>query len=108
MTPFQIFIIILMCVLGTQLTRWLPFLIFSPGKPTPKFISYLGKVLPGAVFGMLVVYCLKNVDFLSGNHGLAEIIGILATVLIHIWKRNFFLSLAVGTGIYLIVLNVFF
>ena len=59
-----------------MLTRFLPFLLFPAGKPTPKYIQYLGRVLPAAVFGMLVVYCLKNVQILSGSHGLPEAIAI--------------------------------
>ena len=67
MTIPQQIITIAICVLGTMLTRFLPFLIFSSKKPTPKYIVYLGKALPCAVFGMLVVYCLKNVSILSGT-----------------------------------------
>ncbi len=59
-----------LCVLSTMLTRFLPFFIFRENQETPAFIRYIGKFLPSAVFGMLVIYCLKNVSFLSGNHGL--------------------------------------
>lgn len=108
MTTLQRIIIILMCVLGTQLTRWLPFLVFSSDKPTPKFVTYLGKALPGAVFGMLVVYCLKNVNILSGNHALPELIGIAVTSLVHIWKKNFFFSIIAGTAVYMLLINLVF
>ena len=74
--------------LGTMLTRFLPFLIFPAGKQTPKFIQYLGKALPGAVFGLLVVYCLKNVSFLSGSHGLPEAIAIGLVIALHLWKKQ--------------------
>ena len=68
MTLTQQILTIAMGVLGTALTRFLPFLIFPSGKPTPKYIQYLGRFLPAAVFGLLVVYCLRNVDLLSGSH----------------------------------------
>ena len=76
MTISEQIITIVICVLGTMLTRFLPFLVFSSKKPTPKYIVYLGKALPCAVFGMLVVYCLKNVSLLSGTHGIPELIAI--------------------------------
>ena len=75
-------------VLGTMLTRFLPFLLFPAGKPTPRYVQYLGKALPGAVFGLLVVYCLKNVSPLSGSHGLPELIAILVVAGLHLWKRR--------------------
>ena len=65
MTLSEQLITIAMVILGTALTRFLPFLIFPAGKPTPKYIQYLGKVLPAAVFGLLVVYCLRNVNLFS-------------------------------------------
>ena len=68
MTHFQQIVIIAACALATMITRFLPFFIFSEKRPTPRFIMYLGKALPSAVFGMLVVYCLKNVDVLHGMH----------------------------------------
>ena len=70
MTLSQEIITIGMVVLGTALTRYLPFLLFPAGKPTPKYIQYLGKVLPGAVFGLLVIYSLRNVSLFSGSHGI--------------------------------------
>ena len=74
MTTAQRIITIAVVVFGTMLTRFIPFIVFPAGKPTPKYIQYLGKVLPGAVFGMLVIYCLKNVSIFSGSHGLPELI----------------------------------
>lgn len=97
-----------MVVLGTMLTRFLPFLVFPSGKPTPKYIQYLGKVLPGAVFGMLIIYCLKNVSILEGNHGIPEAIGILVTVILHKWKRQMLLSIAGGTICYMLLLQLAF
>ncbi len=95
-------------VLGTMLTRFLPFLFFPPGKETPKYVQYLGKVLPAAVFGMLVIYCLKNVDFLGGSHGLPELIAMAVTVGIHLWKRQMLLSIAGGTFCYMAMVQFLF
>lgn len=106
MTSQQQIITIAILALMTVLTRALPFLIFPAGKPTPKYIQYLGKALPLAVFGMLVVYCLKDVQWLEGMHGIPEIAGILATALVHIWRRQLFLSMAVGTALYMILIRV--
>lgn len=84
MTVSQQIITIAMVVLGTMITRFLPFLVFPAGKETPKFVQYLGKYLPGAVFGLLVVYCLKNVNILTGSHGLPELISIIIVIGLHI------------------------
>jgi len=87
---------------------FLPFLIFREGKPTPKYIQYLGSALPSAIFGMLVVYCLKDVNILSGSHGLPEAIGILATVGLHFWQHKMLLSIAGGTAVYMLLLHFVF
>ena len=102
MTVWQQVITIGLCVAGTMLTRFLPFLIFKEDRKTPGFVQYIGKYLPSAVFGMLVVYCLKNVDVLEGNRGLPELIAILATGALHVWKRQMLLSIAGGTVCYMI------
>ena len=108
MTVTQTLIIILMCIIGTVVMRALPFLLFSSKKSTPKYIQYLGGALPGAVFAMLVVYCLKNVSPLSWPHGLPEIISICVVTLTHLWKRNVMLSIAVGTVIYMLLVQFIF
>lgn len=95
-------------VLGTMLTRFLPFLLFPAGKATPRYVQYLGKALPGAVFGLLVVYCLKNVSLLSGSHGLPELIAILAVAGLHLWKRQMLLSIAGGTICYMLLVQLVF
>ena len=95
-------------VLATMLTRFLPFLVFPPGKPTPKYVQYLGKVLPSAVFGFLVVFCLKNVTLLSGSHGIPEAIAIAVVVLLHTWKRQLLLSIAGGTLCYMLLVQLVF
>lgn len=105
--PQQV-ITIALCVFGTMATRFLPFLLFSSKKPTPKYIQYLGNALPSAICGMLVVYCLKNVEVLSGSRGLPECIAILAVVGIHLWKRQMLLSIAGGTVCYMALVQFVF
>lgn len=100
--------IILLCVLATLLTRFLPFLIFSENKPTPKLIQFLGNALPSACFAFLIIYCLKDVSILSDSHGIPELISILVTAGIHLWRKNMFLSMAAGTVCYMILIqNIF-
>ena len=108
MTLAQRIITIAMCSLATLLTRFLPFLIFSPQRPTPKYVQYLGKALPAAIFGMLVVYCLKNVSFLTGTHGLPELIAIAVTAGLHLWKRQMLVSIAAGTVCYMLLVQLVF
>ncbi len=108
MTLTQRIITIAVIVLATMLTRFLPFLLFPAGKPTPKYLQYLGKVLPAAVFGLLVVYCLKNVDILSGSHGIPEAIAIAAVVGLHLWKKQMLLSIAGGTILYMLLVQFVF
>ena len=105
--PEQI-ITIAMCVLGTMATRFLPFLIFSEKRPTPRYVQYLGRALPAAIFGMLVVYCLRNVDLTAGVHGLPELIAIALTVALHLWKRQMLLSIAGGTVCYMLLVQLVF
>ncbi|MCK3657557.1 branched-chain amino acid ABC transporter [Pasteurellaceae bacterium Pebbles2] len=88
-------------VLGVQFCRWLPFWLFPANRPIPEYIRYLGKVLPAAMFGMLVVYCYKNIDVFSGHHGLPDFIAGLLTLALHLWKKNMFLSIAAGTIFYM-------
>ena len=108
MTLTQQIITIGLCILGTLITRFLPFLVFSENRRTPPFILYLGKYLAPAVFGMLVIYCLRNVSFLHGTHGLPELIAIGATVLLHLWKRQMLISIAGGTLCYMLLIHYVF
>ena len=108
MTLIQQMIMIGVVVFGTMLTRFLPFLLFPSGKPTPKYIQYLGKVLPSAVFGLLVVYCLKNVNLLTGSHGLPEAISIAVVIALHLWKKQMLLSIAGGTVCYMLLVQFVF
>lgn len=103
MTRLQQIITISMVILGTVLTRFLPFFLFPSGKPTPKYIQYLGKVLPPAVFGLLVIYCLKNVSIFTGSHGIPELLAIALVAALHMWKRQMLLSIAGGTLFYMLL-----
>ena len=107
MTTLQQVFTIGLCALATMMTRFVPFLLFS-GRETPKYIQYLGKALPGAIFGMLVVYCLKGVNPMVYSHGLPELIAILLTVALHLWKRQMLLSIAGGTVCYMLLLQLVF
>ncbi|BDF59764.1 branched-chain amino acid transport protein AzlD [Christensenellaceae bacterium] len=108
MTVAQQAITIGMVVLGTLITRFLPFLVFPADKPTPKFIQYLGKVLPAAVLGLLVIYCLRDVSIFTGNRGIPEAICIAVVAALHVWKRQMLLSIAAGTILYMILIQVVF
>ena len=108
MTFTEQIITIAMVVLGTMITRFLPFIIFPAGKPTPKYVKYLGKVLPPAVFGMLIIYCLKNVSIFTGSHGIPELIAIAVVVGLHAWKRQMLISIAGGTIVYMLLVQLVF
>ena len=108
MTLTQSILTVFMVVLGTVTTRFLPFILFPASKMPPRFIQYLGKVLPSAVIGLLVIYCLKNVSFISGSHGLPELIAILCIVLLYIWKKNMLLCIGLGTVIYMALVQFVF
>ena len=98
--------IIAVTAVVTALIRFSPFLIFHKG--TPKPILYLGKVLPHAVMGMLVVYCLKNTSFISAPFGVPELLAILFVVIVHKWRHNTLLSVAGGTICYMLLVQVVF
>lgn len=107
MTLWQQVLTIAAVVLGTMTTRFLPFLLFPEGKQPPAFVRYLGTVLPAAVMGLLVIFCLKDAIFTTW-HGLPEIIAILAVGLLHRWKKNIFLSIAGGTILYMVLVQQVF
>ncbi|HIU03736.1 MAG TPA: branched-chain amino acid transporter permease [Candidatus Onthocola gallistercoris] len=108
MTLTEQMITIGMVVLGTAITRFLPFIVFPGDKPTPKYVQYLGKVLPAAVFGLLVIYCLRNVSIFSGSRGIPELISILLVIILHMWKRQMLLSIAGGTVCYMLLVQLVF
>lgn len=108
MTLTQQVITVAMVVLGTAVTRFLPFLLFPAGKKTPEYIRYLGRVLPAAVFGLLVIYSLKDVEILSGSHGIPELISIAVVAALHVWKRQMLVSIAGGTVCYMVLVQMVF
>ena len=88
--------------------RFLPFLFFGEKRETPKLITYLGQVLPYAIMGMLVVYCLKGITPLDYPYALPELLACAAVVVLHLWKRNTLLSIAGGTALYMLLVQVVF
>ncbi|WP_455599042.1 branched-chain amino acid transporter permease [Cloacibacillus sp.] len=108
MTVFEQAAVVTAVVLGTVTTRFLPFLIFPAGRKTPEYIQYLGRMLPPAALGMLVVYCLKDVSLFSGTHGIPEAISIAVVTALHFWKRAMLLSIAGGTAVYMLLVQFVF
>ena len=109
MTTVQMGITIAVCTAATMLTRFLPFLIFSfKDQDPPEVVRYLGRVLPAAIFGMLIVYCLRNVTPLSGSHGIPEAIAIAVTVALHKWKHQTLVSIAGGSVCYVLLVQLVF
>ena len=99
---------IAVCALVTAGLRFLPFLIFGENRKTPEIVAYLGKVLPFAIMGMLVVYCLKDVSIISAPFGIPEAIGCAVVAGLHLWKRNTLLSIGVGTVAYMLLVQFVF
>lgn len=94
--------------IGTMITRFLPFIFFPDTKTPPAYILYLGKVLPYAVIGMLVVYCLKGVSISADPFALPEIIAIISIIVLHLWRKNTLLSIGLGTAIYMVLVQFIF
>ena len=94
--------------LVTAVLRFLPFLIFGENRKTPPLITYLGQVLPYAIMGMLVVYCLKGVDLTAAPFGIPEAIGCAIVAGLHVWKRNTLLSIGAGTVCYMLLVQLVF
>ena len=101
-------LLIVVMTLVTAATRFLPFLIFGGKRQTPAIITYLGKVLPCAIMGLLVVYCMKDVKFLAAPFGAPELISCAIVAALHIWKRNSLLSIGVGTVCYMLLVQLVF
>lgn len=101
-------LLITAAVLVTMATRFIPFLIFGEKRKTPAIIEYLGTVLPCAIMGLLVVYCLKDVSFLASPFGIPEIISCIVVAALHIWKRNSLLSIGGGTVCYMLLVQLVF
>lgn len=108
MSAWEIAITIGSVVLGTMVTRFISFALFAKtGKP-PAIVNYLGKVLPGAVMGLLVVYSLKNISFVVAPNGIPEVLAMLLLVGVHLYKRNFLVSIVVSTVFYMILVQTVF
>lgn len=108
MTTPQMIVTIAVATAATVLTRALPFFAFPAGREAPRYIRYLGRALPGAVFGLLVVYCLRDVSLFSGSHAVPELVSIFVTGALYLWRRNMLLSIFAGTGIYMVLVNFIF
>ena len=101
MTTAQMILTVGAVVLGTMATRFLPFLLFPASKPTPRYVQYLGRVLPYAVMGLLLIYCLKEVRVTAWPYGIPELIGLAVTAALQLWRKNMLLSNAAGTVLYM-------
>lgn len=107
MTTTQKIITVAIVVIGTMITRFLPFIVFPENKTPPKIVTYLGQALPYAVIGLLVVYCLKDAVF-SEYHALPELVSLAVVVAVHKWRKNTLLSIGIGTVLYMVLVqNVF-
>ena len=108
MTDLHAALIIAVAALVTIVLRFIPFLVFGENRKTPPLISYLGQVLPFAIMGMLVVYCLKGISFTAAPFGIPELIGCTMVAVLHIWKRNTLLSIGGGTLCYMFLMQFLF
>ena len=108
LTNMQALGIVLAVTLGTVITRFLPFALFPDSRPVPKIVEYLGRTLPAAMMGLLVVYCLRNVSVVSAPHGLPELISLAVVTGLHLWKGNVLLSIGVGTAVYMVLVQAVF
>ena len=108
MTDLQYALMVAVMAAVTAAIRFLPFLIFNGKRETPAFITYLGRVLPYAVMGMLVVFCFKSVSFLKAPFGVPELIAGAVVVGLHAWRRNTLLSILSGTAVYMLLIQLVF
>ena len=108
LTTIQTFVIITVLALGTAITRFLPFLCFPSAASAPRYVHYLGKMLPTAAISLLVVYCFRDIEFTVIPHGIPEVISIVAIAALHIWKKNTLLSITAGALIYMLLVQLVF
>lgn len=109
MTSFtQSLFIVIAAAITTAAVRYLPFILFDHGKQPPKWINYLGDVLPPALMSVLIIYCLRNVNLFAGSHGIPELLCIGIAVILHIWRGNVLLSICVSTVLYMILVQTVF
>ena len=106
MTTVQLLITVAIVAAGTAGLRCAPFLLFPQGKQAPRFITWLGRLLPRAAMAMLLVYCLKDVSFQAAAGWLPAFAGVVATVCLHVWKRQMMLSIAGGTAVYMLLIRI--
>lgn len=99
---------ILVIALVTAALRFVPFFIFSGDRPVPKFITYLGRVLPYSIMAMLVIYCLKSISFVKAPFGLPELISVALVAVLHVWKKNTLFSIICGTVCYMVLIQFIF
>lgn len=105
-SPLHTLLLIAVIALVTVLTRALPFLVWRNGGQVPPTVRYLGRVLPGAMMALLIVYALRNVQFIAAPHGLPELLAIAAVAALHLWKRNSLISILGGTVVYMLLVQV--
>jgi len=108
MSTIQALIIIAILAFGTAVTRFLPFVFFPNAESAPRYVHYLGKMLPTAAISLLIVYCFRDVEFLASPHGIPEAVAILTVAALHIWKKNTLLSISAGTVIYMLLVQFIF
>lgn len=108
MSVWQMLIMAGLMALASLLLRAAPFLLFPASRPTPRYVLYLGRFLPFAIIGLLIVYCLKNVSFVAFPFGLPEAIALLYVAAIHLWRKNTLLSIGTGTVLYMVLVQVVF
>ena len=108
MKIWQMLILVAAMALGSLLLRAAPFLLFPAHRPTPRYVLFLGKYLPFAIMGLLIVYCLKAVSLIHYPFGLPEAIALLYVAAIHIWRKNTLLSIGTGTVLYMLLVQVVF
>lgn len=105
LNDFQVLTVVLVIAVITFLTRALPFAIFTKMQTIPQYITFLGRYLPMAVIGMLVVYCFKDVSPLEPPYALAELLATITVIVLHLYKRNLLLSIIGGTGVYMLLVQ---
>lgn len=108
MTTTQALITVGVLAFGTVITRFLPFVFFPNAQSAPKYVTYLGKMIPAAAISLLIVYCLRYIDFTIAPRGIPEFIAIAVVAGIHIWRNNTLLSIAVGTVVYMALVQFVF
>ena len=108
MTEIQIWYAIAVMALVTAALRFLPFLLLGGDRKTPRIVQKLGRMLPYAIMGMLVVYCLKGVTFTSAAGFVPSLLACLVVGVLYVWKRNTLVSIVAGTVCYMLLVQIVF